>query len=389
MKTIIKIAAWMLTFLLMFSYLKADEVHCNHFWGNLDFLYWQVQDSPKVVPLVIEGPTLAVPSPVINSADTSVVLGKKKIDTGWRPGGKVSLGCWLDNDHCYGAEASYLFLPGKNTHDHVSSNGSPNSPIFLLVPFYNAATEQEDSTALSSPLLGYRGKGTLKLQNWMQGIEVNFLATLSTCDCRSKFTGLAGFRYWNFNENLTFKTSSPYLSQPNDIYKTKDKFLATNNFYGFQAGVGWEYNCGCLSFTANGKIAMGAMHERVLINGRLITNDYDDFGAPQEFVGGYFALPTNIGKHSQIKFAAIPEINFNIGYKLCDCINIRLGYTFMYVTNMVWASNQIDRKVNPSQATTYTNASPAVLSGQASPKSRLKTDTLWAQGLQVGLALSF
>lgn len=337
---------------------------------------------------MIQGPTLAVPPPVLGAPDTSVVLGGKKIDTGWRSGARVNLGCWLDCDHCYGTELVYFYLPDESKHHSVSSDGSPNSP-FLLVPYYNVASGAEDSTAIASPLLQFAGTSKLRLANKMQGFEWNVLATQPSCDCGSRFIGLAGFRYWNFREHLTFTTNSPFISNAADIYKTKDKFSAGNNFYGGQIGLIWEYACGCLSITAKGKVALGAMRERLMIDGHLLTNEYNIYGDVETYSGGYFALPTNIGKHSRTKFAAIPEFNFDIGYTLCDCLRVTLGYTIIYVNNVLRAGNQIDRKINPSQATTYTNATPPSLVGEASPKARMNSDSLWVQGLKAGLELSF
>lgn len=377
------------TCFLFYSEVHAQNESSNRFWADIDYLFWKIQNSPEPVPLVILGPTLAVPPPVLGAPDTFVVLGGTKIDNGWRSGGKIDFGYWFDNNHYSGTEISYCFLPNASKECSVSSNGSANSPL-LLVPFYNVITHAEDSTAIASPLLGFQGKGVLKLVNNMQGAELNIFGTMPLhCD-NYTFTGLTGFRYWNFNEHLEFTTNSPYIP-PHvlDVYKTKDRFSVKNNFFGLQFGLGSEYNCNCISIMTKFKIAVGANFERLAIRGNLLTNDYDDFGIVQEYSGGYFALPTNIGNYNRVRFAAIPELNIDIGYQIFNCMQIKLGYTFMYVSNVLWAGNQIDRNINPTQATTYTNAQPAVLEGQPSPKANLKTGNLWAQGLKVGLEFIF
>ena len=58
------------------------------------------------------------------------------------------------------------------------------------------------------------------------------------------------------------------------------------------------------------------MCEVAVINGHLVTNDYDDFTAVQTFSGGYFALPTNKGYHKRTRFAVIPESKSQIGVSL-------------------------------------------------------------------------
>jgi hypothetical protein len=330
-----------------------------------------------------------VPSPVLDSPGTSVVLGGRAVDTGWRSGGEFAFGYWFDSPHRTGVEISYFFLPNHSKNHSVHSNGSPNS-AFLLVPFYNVNTGAEDSTAIASPLLQFQGTAKLKVVNQMQGAELNVLSTLPSTYCRSRFIGSAGFRYWNFREQLTFATNSPFIpSHAVDTYATKDTFKTDNNFYGGQLDLEWEYTRGSLSVTTTGKVALGAMCESLRIHGQLRTNDYNGFGTILNYPGGYFALPTNIGKYRQTKLAAIPEFHCGIRYQLFKWMRIETGYTFMYVTNVLWAGKQINRNINPSQATSYTNAIPAMLVGQASPTARLKTDSLWVQGLNVGVECSF
>jgi len=375
---------WTLSALLLFTQIQAQDT----IWGNVDYIYWKIQNSPEDVPLVIQGPTLAVPPPVLGAPDTSVVLGGKKIDTGWRSGVKASLGLCFNSEYGIGTEINYFILPGISKTHSVSSDGSPTSPL-LLVPFFNVVTGMEDSTAISHPLLMFEGTATLKFANKMQGAEWNITTTLPSCYCGFKGFGFAGFRYWNFREHLTFTTSSPLLPPVTETYKTKDRFSVENNFFGGQLGLVWECDYGCFSFNARGTVALGAMCERVVIKGNLLTNEYNGFGSVQEFLGGYFALPTNIGKHSQTKFAAIPELNVAIGYQLFDGMRVKLGYTFMYVSNMLWAGKQIDRDINPTQAKTYTKAHTPMLDGEASPKAHLKTASLWVQGLQAGIEFGF
>jgi len=361
--------------------------HSNSFWADVDYLCWKIQNSPKLAPLVIQGPTLAG-SPVFDDQNSSIVLGGKKIDTGWRSGARAALGYWFDCDHCYGAEINYFFLPNASKKYSVSSNGSPSSSL-LSVPYFNVVTFAKDSVAIASPFFLIAGSATFKLTHAMQGGELNALATIA-CHCRSEFIALAGFRYWNFKEHVTFSTNSPF-NPPHvaDTYTTKDIFDTKNNFYGGQLGLVWQCDYGCLLIMAQGKIALGAMCESVLINGYLLTNDYNNFGAVLEYPGGYFALPTNSGKYSQTKCAAMPELNFNIGCQLFDWMAIKLGYTFIYASSALWAGKQIDRNINPTQAVVYTGTVPPLLLGDASPKACLKTNGLWVQGLNIGVEFRF
>jgi len=373
--------------LLLFTQTHAQNKCCNNFWVDVDSIYWKIKNSSEPTPLVIQGPPFAAAPPLLGTPNSSIVLGSKKIKTGWSSGARVGIGCWFDDSQCYGTELNYFCLPSESKQCSVHSNGSGStSSSFLAIPYFNVVTSAEDSIAIASPVLSISGTAVLKVTNKMQGFEWNALTTIS---CPT-FIALAGFRYWNFREYLTFATNSPF-NPPHvaDIYTTRDTFNTKNNFYGVQLGLAWKSDFNCLSITVKGKIAIGAMCERLIINGYLLTNDYNNFGTPVEYSGGYFALPTNSGKHKKTKFSVIPEFNFYAGYQPFDWMHINLGYTFMYASNVLRAGKQIDHAINPTQAVSYTGAVPPLLLGYPSPQACLKTNGLWVQGLDVGVEFCF
>ena len=222
----------------------------------------------------------------------------------------------------------------------------------------------------------------------MQGAELNGLAQLYA-DCRWKLNAMAGFRYWNFHERLRFFVNSPAINIPAEIYQAKDRFHTDNNFYGGLIGLGIELDYRGFFFNAKGKIAFGAMQEKSIINGQFISNDFNGFGAPQTFSGGYFALPSNIGHRKRTCFAVMPDVNLNIGYHVMDCVNISVGYTFLYVNKVLRAGKQINRNINPTQSSLYEFTATPTLVGKASPKPSLKSDGLWAQGINVGIEFQY
>ena len=199
---------------------------------------------------------------------------------------------------------------------------------------------------------------------------------------------LAGFRYWNFNEHLKFTTSSPFIVNP-DVYITRDRFTTENNFYSGQVGILGTYCFNSFYVNAKAKVALGAMCEEVKSHGIFLTNDFDGFTEVQAFPGGYFALPTNFGKHKHTKFAVIPEVDINIGYQITECLKFQVGYTFIYVSNVLWAGKQIDRRINPTQATSYTGTTNPILVGEPSPRQLKRSDSLWLQGVNAGFEFTF
>jgi len=138
---------------------------------------------------------------------------------------------------------------------------------------------------------------------------------------------------------------------------------------------------GVIFIDAKAKIAIGAIRETIEIKGAFNTTK---FGSAQTFPAGYFALPTNHGWFSRTKFAAIPEVKVNLGYDVSDYLSFQIGYTFLYVTNVIRAG-QIDRNINPTQAPAITGIPSTTLVGPASPKPKHKTSDFWAQGINIGL----
>lgn len=393
---------WMVIHILLFTQIQAESIcelsdcrphtlnpcvinDCDRFWIGAEYLYWKIKDSPEPIPLVYKAPT-EVPAPVLGSPGTEVVLGGKKIQNKWRSGGRFALGYWFDNADGLGAELNYFFLPEASKRQTVSSNGSLNSTL-LSIPFFNVVTAQESSTGLARPGL-FSGTATLKLSNKMQGAELNVLGILP-CVCGMNVTAIGGFRFWNFKEHLAFDTSSPFVIPPIDIFRTKDRFNVENNFYGGQLGLLLAGDYCDFFISVKGKLALGVMCSKVNINGHLKTNDFDAGGVVQTFPGGYFALPTNIGRHARTKFAVIPELNLNLGYQVCDFLTFEVGYTCLYVNEVFFAGKQIDPDINPTQSPAFTGNVPAVLVGKAAPRGNPKSESLWVQGFNVGFGFQF
>jgi hypothetical protein len=367
------------------------EVCCNNFWIDADYLYWKIQDSPKTIPLVIQAPAGSTTTPFLGEPGSFVVLGHKKINNEWRSGGRFALGYWFDNDeccgNCYGAEVNYFFLPEQSKRRCVFSTGSSDSPI-LAVPYFDVTTDEETSFEIAFPNR-YEGRASYKLSNSMQNAELNGLLKLP-CTWGVNLVALAGFRWWNFDEKFHFETSSPFVPPlPLDVFRTIDRFKAENNYYSGQIGIIGSYNCGALYANVKGKIAFGANCEDLRVKGRFFTNDFDSFGEVQEFFGGFFALPTNHGHHKRTKFAVLPEVDVNIGYQFSDCARVQIGYTFIYVSEVLRAGKQLSRFINPTQSVLYEEDTTTVLVGVPAPRARHKSESLWVQGLNVGVEFTF
>ncbi len=199
---------------------------------------------------------------------------------------------------------------------------------------------------------------------------------------------ITGVRYLNLNENLTIRENIlllPGSPAPGDQIAVVDKFGTRNNFYGGQIGVRGETWRGAWFVNATGKVALGDMHQEVRVNGY---TTFTPAGLPSVTQpGGLLALPTNIGNRSRDRFAAIPEVGFNVGRQVTDNLRIYAGYNVLYISSVVRPGDQIDNVINPTQLPTI--AGPSVLVGDARPAPLFRETDLWAQGLNLGMQLAW
>lgn len=353
---------------------------------SADYLCWKLEDSPRIIPLVATAPVIHNGDPVIGQPGAKVVLGGKHLSNDWRSGAKFGLGYHLANEICSSVEASYFFLPQDTRHHKVFSSGAAGTP-YLAVPYYDTVTDLESSSPVARPGR-FRGLAKLHFSNWMQGAELNAWADVYH-QCRYSLSGMIGFRYWSFNDKVRFLVDSPQVGVPNDIYRVRDRFSVLNNFYAGQIGVGIKGGFEQFFLDVKGKVALGAMREKSSVRGDFVTNSFTGFTVPETFNGGYFALRSNIGTHKRTRFAVMSEFDFNFGYHLYDCLDLRLGYTFIYVDEVLWASKQLNRRINPTQSVLYEFTPTPAAIGRREPRPRLRSDSLWVQGITVGIEYRF
>ena len=363
-------------------------VDCNpipRVWGNAEYLLWWSKDAPVPTPLLTVGPQTPNLTPVLGQPGTSVLLGGNSVDVGIRSGGRFTLGGWLNDQRTLGLEGSYLFLANQSTTRTFGSSGAVGSP-FLALPFFDATTGSESSTRVSAPGQ-FAGLAKLNVSSDLQGGELNGVRNLVRSEDWT-IDLLGGFRYLGLREGLTYTTSSPAIVGPPDVFVSQDHFTTSNDFYGGQIGARVERRFGNFFVNTTAKVALGGTHQTVNIAGQLVTNDFNNFGTPQVFAGGYFTQPTNIGRQSDDRFAVLTDVTVNVGYQLTRSARIYAGYSLLYISNVVRPGDQIDRRINPTQAPAIVGV-PFGLVGTPAPLPQIHHTDFWAQGMTFGLQLRY
>lgn len=201
-------------------------------------------------------------------------------------------------------------------------------------------------------------------------------------DCGSRIDLLAGYRFFHFRESLllTENLVSQDPSGPIQVGTTIDlfdRFATKNDFHGAEFGAVARIEKECWSLEVLGKVALGNVHQTVQING--ITQVTTPGDPPVAQLGGLLGLPSNIGRHTDNEFAALPELGVNFRWATTENLDLTAVYTLVYLPHALRTGDQIDLAVNPSQL------SGGTLNGPARPAAPMHDDSLWAQGIHFGL----
>ncbi len=261
---------------------------------------------------------------------------------------RFTLGFWINDEHTLGLEGGGFFLGSRSNDFAAGGNGAGDSPT-IGRPFFNANTGREDAELVASPNL-LAGTVAVHSSSRLAGGDIDGIFNIDCCCC-NRLDAICGFRYVQLNdglgvgENLAIAPNVPGAG--GTTFAIQDQFDTVNRFYGGQIGLRDEVRRGRFFVDVSGTVALGAVQEVVDVGGATVITPPG--GAAVVRDGGLLALPTNIGRHTQSRFAVLPEVGLNVGYQLTDGIRVYTGYNFLYLSNVVRPGDQIDRVLNPTQ----------------------------------------
>ncbi len=348
-------------------------------WVRAEALLWWTKGG-RIPPLLTTSPdgTPQAQAGVLDQPGTVILLGNQELNGGFRAGGRISFGTWLDESDNCGIEFSYLGLGQSADRFTIASDGSP----ILARPFFNAGVYDvntnpgggsQDSRLIAFPDL-VQGTFSSTLTSDFQVAEVLVRRAIARAP-GYRVELLGGYRFQQLTENLDINDSSS-TAAPGSTIQIADRFHAKNDFNGVELGTAIERREGRWSLESNLKLALGNTRSRIDIAGSTTT-------AAGTSPGGLLALPSNMGVHNADQFSVIPELGVTFGYDLTCHLRATAGYTFIYWSNVSRPGDQIDLNVSPAQfpgpgQTTATR-----------PAFTQHTSDFWAQGFNVGLDYRF
>lgn len=363
----------------------------SKFWLRPEALLWDTKAAPVPQPLVTTGsPNDAVPG-AIGQPGTQVAFGGGTASFGSVGGIRLETGGWFDQRRVFGVEAGYFVLIQQNRQfaDQSDIFGNP----VIARPTIDAQNGAERAYLDSLPAQILGGVKVI-LRSEFQGANLDGVLNLVQTQCL-RIDGVGGFRYLNLAESLNIydqyqpvvggtRTFGGSPISSGGLLTDFDGFKVTNSFYGGSGGARLYYCQGRWIFSALGKVAYGTVQQRAIISGS--TTLADQQGHQHTLPGGILTTTANIGSYYQSPWAVAPEGRFDLAYQITPSVTARIGYTFLYLSNVARPGNQMSRVTSPN----LVPSDPAYHTGGPNPPSfQFQTTTYWAQGMNFGLDVRF
>ncbi|HZZ82897.1 MAG TPA: BBP7 family outer membrane beta-barrel protein, partial [Gemmataceae bacterium] len=374
----------------------------SRFYVLAEYLLWTTRGMHLPPLVTTSAPTVAQADAGVLGKDTTVLLyGNSYTNAGPTSGGRFMVGYSLDPCNFCMIEAGGFFLSPKHDNAAFNSNQFPYiaRPFFDLnngIPFRELTTAPNQGIPGNAAGIGFL---TVDSSSQLWGAEAN-VRSLLWCGCNYQVTGLVGFRYLDLSDNLNIQENTlvqvGFAANPGSgevdvksgsIVTVNDRFSTRNRFYGGQVGgsVNWQF-ADRWSLIGNVKLGFGVTQQVVDIDGsqRIVP---PGGGTPINFVGGLYAVPSNIGHHSQSQFGFVPEIGLKLNYQLTDNISVFVGYDFLFWSSVVRPGDQIDQFLDLNQVPQ--SGKPYPQAPQVRPVVPFQTSSFWAQGVNAGLMFRY
>jgi hypothetical protein len=344
-----------------------------------DYLLWWTKGN-SLPPLVTSSPegTPREMAGVLGTPGVEILFGDHSIDNEVRSGGRWTLSRWLDDQSQIAVEGTFLYIADDLQTGDFSANQFAE-PI-LARPFFNARSIREDSELVAFPNVL---DGRIDVASSSEIYSAELLARwTSRRGSRGQLDWLAGYRHFHFGESLSARERLTSVEIGGLVplgtqFDLSDHFSTDNDFHGGQFGLALEFWHDIFSLELSAKAALGNLRRQSRISGQTTTviPGLD----PRTTPGALLALPTNIGTHSDNRFAVLPEFGINGTVLLTSRLSLVCGYSLILLNDVARTGGQIDRTVNTSQV------GNRPLDGPARPAARLAGSDLWIQGLNIGL----
>ncbi|MDP6442649.1 MAG: BBP7 family outer membrane beta-barrel protein [Pirellulaceae bacterium] len=332
---------------------------CRYIWSEMELLLWW-RSGRRLPPLAS---TDILPSTIHFGGDT---YGEEV-----RPGARVRVGMWIDDQARNAIEARYFHL-GRSVASFDSNNLPAGTSVGI--PFFdlNPAVLNENALPINV-LLDASGQMRVESESEVLGGDA-YIRSPFHLTPTSRADILFGYHASRVDEDLavSYQTTLPLAATGVDIFDVR------NEFHGVMLGFMMAAREGPHTIDLLAKLGIGDMAQQVRIQGASTLSP-----PPQAFNGSLFSLASNLGEYSRHKFAVVPEFSLKSRWQMSPCVEISFGYSFIYWSDIVQVGDTIDRSINSTQL------SEGALTGQRGPTFRFRDGSYWAHGVNFGVSATY
>jgi hypothetical protein len=341
------------------------------FLAGADYLMWWLREGR--IPATLTTSSQASGG-LLGQPDTRVLYGDGRLRTRHGDqfaGVRVNFEYRFDADRNLGIEGNAFFLERDSTYFKAVSDGS----TLLARPFFNADGSSASEIVAGLAPAGPRNGGFVGYSRIeLFGEEANLVAPLLQADsfCLDLFCGA---RFLQLRDRTDLTATGRSLPDQATLFGLEDHYRIHDAYYGGQLGLRGEFTWGPLSINLRGTIGLGANDEQVRTFGQRI------FQTPAVRIvtpAGLTVQASNTGTFDRTALNMVTGAGLNIAYRVTPHIALAGGYTFLLWDSPLRSGDQID---------TVVNIHPGTAPGR--PTVPFKENLFWAQGLNVGLELSW
>lgn len=357
----------------------SPETFRRGLYGGIEYLIFEFRDGPAP-PLLQILPASAFPANGEPDASQAITVFGDSIRQHGINGLRAELGYWFNDSIAF--EAVYTQFETKSKNFFIQSSGDPSIGRY----YFDTTDNDRPNTYLIHARPGGPESGFIDIQAPVRlwGFETNIRTPgYSVFSDRTDY--IVGFRYIDLSDSITIRNFVQFNNGSGLSFEGEDRFSAANQFYGGQVGFISRFDIGAgFHFNLGGKLAVGGVAQSADVSG--YTVERVNGVITRTAVGNLLTQPSNIGSHDRGRFAVAPELILKLGYTFGSRLNVNIGYNLLAVSSVVRAGSVIDDNINPNQSP-FLN--PNMPSDENRPAFNFNGTDFWAQGLTLGINLSY
>ena len=335
--------------------------------------------SRYVPPLVTTSPDATPRDQAGVLPGATVLFGGEPVGGNLQPGMRFELGRWLGDGHV--GVAARLFYTENDSDGFQFDSAGGTLPIIAL-PFFDPGANQQDAILLAHPDVATDGRVSIDYD--MEAISTEALLRFKIARSNGIHMDLlGGYHHVRVDDALLLQAHTEDIDNTNFVvngttFDITDSFSTENKFNGGSFGMDLKILQNRFTLRGLAKLSIGSMNQQLTIDGQqIITLPPIAGGGVSTVNNGVYTQESNIGTMSRDRTTFIPEAALTLGYRVNRCLELNVGYSMLYLTNVALAAEHIDTTVDFNQPSTD------------GPLATLNDSSLWLQGVTIGGSWNF